>query len=637
MTDLFERRNGHESRIVAEYDYRDENGALQAQVVRYAPKDFRQRRPDGRGGWTWRTAGLKPLPYRLNEFQGQHTVFICEGEKDCDRLWALGLPATCNAGGALKWRHGHTERIQAAGVQAVGVIPDNDAAGRKHADAVARSCHAAGLRVRVIELPGLPPKGDVSDWLATHTKEDFVALAQTMPVFDPTAAPVEEEPPTPTEEVHSESSDRTSPRNLEAERAVLGTLLVANEMWPRIASVLVADDFAHNPHRLIFRAMVRLMETRQPIDLVCLVNDLTVAGELEAVGGRAWLEGLTQGEAVIANIEAHAQIVKEKRRLRDIIATATQAITAAFEADKSSDIIEQGVRALLTLGSPESSGVHSIGQAVNEYVRLFDETSTNAGVLKVGYSDVDQFFAGGISLQQLMIVAARPSMGKTTLALNMAENMAASGIPVAFFSLEMSRLVLAEQALARHARMDSQRLKSRMISQSDWGRIHTAMETLQPLPVLLVEEAHKLTQIDAWCRRLKDEYKIGVAIVDYIQLMGGDGGNLREQVTYISKGLKRTAKDLNLLVIGLSQLSRAPEGRKDKRPMLSDLRESGSLEQDADIVLMIYRDEAYNSDSAARGVAEVIVAKNRTGPLGVVKLAFLKEQLRFAPLADDPS
>lgn len=426
-------------------------------------------------------------------------------------------------------------------------------------------------------------------------------------------------------------AERVLPHSEDAEASVLGVALVSPGAWPRIASVLEASDFYRESHRRIFRAMSRLVEQGIPIDFIPLRDALRVAGELEEIGGPAYLSALDRGFPKATNVEFYARVVREKARLRSAIYTANGLLTRAYAEDPIAGMIEDAVRRLSGLADQPESRAVRIGAAVNDYITALD-TDTGLG-LETGLRDLDDL-VGGLQRRHLTIVAARPSVGKTSWVCAVADAIAGRGIPAGIVSLEMSQRAWAAQLLAAHSHVPSEQLRRKMVGDRQWATIAHALETLNERPLFLVEEARTLTQVAAWGRRLRDEHGVQILFVDYLQLMAADHVKDRQQeIAYLSRGLKRLAEDLDLPVVALSQLSRAPEQRTDKRPQLSDLRESGSIEQDADLVLLLFREEMYKPKEENAGIAEVIVAKNRSGPTGTVKVCFLKELALFCNLA----
>jgi replicative DNA helicase len=439
------------------------------------------------------------------------------------------------------------------------------------------------------------------------------------------------------------SAARTLPHNLDAERSVLGAILIHNEAFNLASQLIDSGDFFRDAHRRIFEKMVALSERGQAIDFITLKEELSRTGELDGAGGPAYIASLVDGVPRATNVEYYARIVKEKATLRNLIYAATKILANAYEADQESDLIlDEAESAIFAVADDRlKAGFVPMSDLVKESFpkieQLFEQKRLITGV-PTGFVDLDEM-TRGLQAGDLVIVAARPSMGKTSLVLNMSQHVATlPGQTVGFFSLEMSKEALFLRLLTSEAQIDSHRLMSGAIGQKDYGRISHALETLNAMQLYIDDTANiGVLEMRAKTRRLKAERGLSLVVVDYIQLMTGRGRfeNRTLELASISRSLKGLAKELNVPVVVLSQLSRAPESRSDHRPQLSDLRESGALEQDADVVVLIYRDDVYNRDpnNPDAGTAELIVAKQRNGPTGTVRLAFLREQTRFASLA----
>ena len=439
------------------------------------------------------------------------------------------------------------------------------------------------------------------------------------------------------------AAERTLPHNLEAERSVLGAILVHNDAFNMAAQVIDSRDFYRDAHRRIFDRMVALNERHQAIDFITLKEELSRAGELDDVGGPAYVASLADGVPRATNVEYYARIVKEKATLRNLIFAANKILTNAYEADQESDIVlDEAESAIFAVAEDRlKAGFVEMKDLVKESFprieQLFEQKRLITGV-PTGFLDLDEM-TRGFQPGDLVIVAARPSMGKTSLVLNVAQHVALQPAhSVGFFSLEMSKESLFLRLLTSEAQIDSHRLMSGAIGQKDYGRISHALETLSAMKLYIDDTANVgVLEMRAKSRRLQAEHGLSLLVVDYIQLMSGRGRfeNRTLELAAISRSLKGLAKELRVPIVVLSQLSRAPEARSDHRPQLSDLRESGALEQDADVVILIYRDDVYNRDpnNPDAGTAELILAKQRNGPTGIVRLAFLREQTRFANLA----
>jgi replicative DNA helicase len=441
--------------------------------------------------------------------------------------------------------------------------------------------------------------------------------------------------------------DRTLPHNLEAERSVLGAILVHNDAFNLAAQVIDGRDFYRDAHRRIFDRMVALNERNSAIDFVTLKEELARNGELDEVGGPAYVASLSDGVPRATNVEYYARIVKEKATLRSLIYAANKIITTAYEGEQDADLVlDEAEHSIFAVADARLKAgfvpMHDlVKDSFPKIEQLFEHKRLVTGV-PTGFADLDEM-TRGFQPGDLIIVAARPSMGKTSLVLNIAQHVAVQpGLTVGFFSLEMSKESLFIRLLTSEAQIDSHRLMSGAIGQKDYSRISHALESLSAMRLFIDDTANiGVLEMRAKTRRLQAEHGLNLVVIDYIQLMSGRGRfeNRTLELASISRSLKGLAKELSVPIVVLSQLSRAPESRSDHRPQLSDLRESGALEQDADLVMLIYRDDVYNRDpnNPEAGTAELIVAKQRNGPTGVVKLAFLREQTRFANLAPGAS
>ena len=440
-------------------------------------------------------------------------------------------------------------------------------------------------------------------------------------------------------------ADRTLPHNLEAEKCVLGAILIDNPSFNQAAEVIDAADFFRDAHRRIFEKMVALSERSQPIDPVTLKDELTRSGEIEEVGGPAYVASLTDGVPRSANVEYYARIVKEKSTLRQLIQSATDVLTRAYDAEEDADnLLDEAERSIFQIADHRMrSGFVPLSQLVNTGYELIEKLQEHKGLVTgvpSGLVDLDEM-TSGFQKADLVIVAARPSMGKTSLVLNMALHCAAdAGKVVGIFSLEMSKEQLFMRMLTSEARVDAHRFRGGFLGEQDYDRLVAAFARLHDAKVFIDDTASAgILEMRAKARRLKMEHGLDMLVIDYLQLMQGRGrfDNRQQELASISRSLKILAKELQVPILALSQLSRAPESRSDHRPQLSDLRESGALEQDADVVIFIFREDMYGVEGErppeAEGVAELIIGKQRNGPIGSVKVAFLKQYTRFENLA----
>jgi replicative DNA helicase len=437
------------------------------------------------------------------------------------------------------------------------------------------------------------------------------------------------------------------PQHMEAERSILGAILLDNNALNPAVEILKPEDFFHDHHRRIYQQMITLGETQQAIDLVTLTDQLHRSGELESSGGPAYIAQLMDGVPHVTNVEHYARIVKEKSLLRALIHATHSIQQQALEAEEDADaILDRAESAIFQLAEDRvRSGLVGVREVVRENFerisQIFNEGKRITG-LSTGYHQLDNL-TSGLQPSELLILAARPSMGKTALALNLAENVAVRGNkPVAIFSLEMSKESLLLRLLSSDAQIDSHKFRTGHLSREDGGKIPVSLSRLAEAP-LWIDDAGSATVVEmgAKLRRLKRDKGLSLVVVDYLQLVSARGrfGNRNEEVSSITRGLKGLAKELKVPVLVLSQLTRAPE-REDRRPQLADLRESGAIEQDADVVMFIHRDEMYMSreearDSGSAGLADIIVAKQRNGPIDDIKLKWFSSYTRFENLAPD--
>ena len=435
------------------------------------------------------------------------------------------------------------------------------------------------------------------------------------------------------------------PHSVEAEQSVLGGLLLENEALDKIADLLTGADFYRHDHRLIFEHISRLIEHNKPADIVTVAESLESSAELSGIGGIAYLGSLAQNTPTAANIRRYAEIVRERAVMRKLVEVGSGIAESAYspqgrDAQQLLDEAEAKIFQIAEGGKRSSEGFVDIKillpQVADRIDQLFQRDSqSDVTGIPSGFSDLDSM-TSGLQPGDLIIVAGRPSMGKTAFSLNIAENVALdTGLPVAVFSMEMAATQLAMRMIGSVGRLDQHRMRTGRLEDEDWVRLTTALGRLNDAPVF-IDEGAGLSSFDvrARARRLhRQTGKLGLIVVDYLQLMSGPAGRQSEnratEISEISRSLKSLAKELDVPVIALSQLNRSVEQRPDKRPVMSDLRESGAIEQDADLILFIYRDEVYNPDSPDKGTAEIIIAKQRNGPIGRVRLTFIGANTRF--------
>jgi replicative DNA helicase len=438
------------------------------------------------------------------------------------------------------------------------------------------------------------------------------------------------------------SSHKLPPQHIEAEQSVLGGILIENEAINRVTEILDADDFYREAHRKIFNALINLSERDEPADLITLTNELRKIDELDSVGGASYLASLIDSVPTAANIQYYARIVKEKAILRKLIQTSTEIITQSYEDRGDVEVfLDEAERSIFEISEKRvRPSFYPIREIVKESFatieKLFKKKEAVTGVPS-GFKELDRMTAG-FQPSDLIIIAGRPSMGKTAFCLDIAEYAAIDNkIPVAIFSLEMSKEQLVIRMLCSQAHVEGTRLRTGYLNESDWPKLTIAAGSLSESPIYIDDTAAlSVLEMRAKARRLKADHGLGMVIVDYLQLMKGRARveSRQQEISEISRSLKALAKELNIPVIAVSQLSRKTEERTGNRPQLSDLRESGAIEQDADLILFIYRDEVYNRDpdNPNRGTAEVIIGKQRNGPIGKIDLAFLDKFTTFKDL-----
>ncbi len=439
---------------------------------------------------------------------------------------------------------------------------------------------------------------------------------------------------------------RLPPHSVEAEQSVLGGLMLDNDAWLQVSERLSATDFYRRDHADIFRGVESLANDGKPYDIITLAEWLDSHGLLETSGGLAYLAQLADNTPTAANIAAYADIVRDRAVLRALIRAGTEIAESAFrtEGRSTNELIDAAERTVFQIAERESRGRAGfrpirelLVSALDRIDQLFQQDNPITGVA-TGYYELDGM-TSGLQPADLVIVAGRPSMGKTAFAINIAQNVATkAGLPVAIFSMEMPSEQIAMRMLSSLGRIDQHKVRTGKLADDDWPRLTHAVGILSEVK-LFIDDTPALTPGDlrARCRRLAREHGLSMIVIDYLQLMQvpGTNENRATEISEISRSLKALAKELNVPVIALSQLNRSLEQRSDKRPVMSDLRESGAIEQDADLIMFIYRDEVYNEDSTDKGVAEIIIGKQRNGPIGTRKLRFFGEYTTFDNLAHD--
>jgi len=439
----------------------------------------------------------------------------------------------------------------------------------------------------------------------------------------------------------SPSNVKVPPHSLEAEQSVLGGLMIDNQAWERVAELLTSEDFYYPANRILYKTIENLANRDKPFDVLTISEALKTAEQLNAVGGEAYLFEMAGNTPSAANIAAYAEIVREKSVLRQLISAGSGIIESAYAPKERSarELLDEAERSVFHIA--ESQHVHGSGpvrvdsllkKAVARVDELYHSDSILTG-LSTGYRDLDER-TSGLQPADLIVVAGRPSMGKTTFAMNMAEYAAIkNNLPILVFSMEMPGESLALRMMSSLGRIDQHRMRSGKLHDEDWPRIQSAVHMLSETK-LFIDDTPALSPVElrSRARRVAREHKgIGLIVIDYLQLMQMPGlrDNRVAEISEISRSLKSLAKELHVPVIALSQLNRGLEQRTDKRPVMSDLRESGAIEQDADLIIFIYRDEVYHPESKEKGIAEIIIAKQRNGPIGTLRLAFQGKYTRF--------
>lgn len=434
--------------------------------------------------------------------------------------------------------------------------------------------------------------------------------------------------------------DRIPPQNIEAEQAVLGAIFLDPSSLTLASELLIPDDFYRAAHQKIYNAMLELSDKGEPVDIVTVTSELADANLLEEVGGVSYLSDLANSAPTAANIEYYGKIVEEKSILRRLIRTATTIAQDGYSREDEVEVLlNEAEKTIMEVAQRKNAGAFQnikdvLVQTYDNIETLHDRKGDITGI-PTGFIELDKMTAG-FQRNDLIIVAARPSVGKTAFALNIAQNVATkTDENVAIFSLEMGADQLVMRMLCAEGNIDAQRLRTGSLTPEDWGKLTMAMGSLSNSGIYIDDTPGiRVSEIRAKCRRLKQESGLGMVLIDYLQLIQGSGrsDNRQQEVSEISRTLKELARELKVPVIALSQLSRGVEQRQDKRPMMSDIRESGSIEQDADIVAFLYRDDYYDKESENKNIIEIIIAKQRNGPVGTVSLAFVKEYNKFVNL-----
>lgn len=437
---------------------------------------------------------------------------------------------------------------------------------------------------------------------------------------------------------------RVAPHNIEAEQAVLGAMMLKREAITEVQEILTPDDFYRTAHRIVYEVMTDLHNNNEAVDIVTVTEGLNKSGMLDKVGGIPFITQLANTVPSAANVVFHAKIVQEKAALRNLINAADSISNAAYEdADTIENIMDDAEKKILSIASKRNTGgfesMKSIVLRTFEHINSIYDSKGGLTGLATGFNDLDKL-TSGLQKSDLILVAARPSMGKTAFTLNIAAYVGLHGGRVAFFSLEMSKEQLMQRMLCSEGGLDASKLRNGELNEQEWNSLVSVADKLSRVPIFIDDTAGiTVTELRSKARRLEAEYGLDLIVIDYLQLMQGrpnkNGDNRQQEISEISRSLKALARELNVPVIALSQLSRSVESRQIKRPMLSDLRESGSLEQDADIVMFLYREDYYDKDTEHQNITEINIAKHRNGPVASVNLFFKKESTKFCNLLSD--
>lgn len=435
--------------------------------------------------------------------------------------------------------------------------------------------------------------------------------------------------------------EKVPPNNIEAEAALLGSMLIDQSVIPQAIEMLDELAFYKDSHRKIYAALIRLFDENKGVDLVTIIEELKKSGSLDSVGGPSYVSSLASAVPTSANFVHYANIVKQKKLLRNLINAATQIVTDAYDPGQDVEaVVDKAEQLIFDVSQKKvSSRFSALRDVIKDSIETIDslyQRKENITGLATGFRDLD-IKTAGLQRSDLVIIAGRPSMGKSALASCIAEHVGViEKQGVAFFSLEMSKEQLVQRMLCSHARVDAHKVRTGFLSQADWPRLVSAAGKLSEAPIY-IDDTPGITVLElrAKARRLKSQFDIKMIVLDYLQLMQGPARseNRQQEISEISRSLKALARELDVPLIAISQLSRAVEQRADHKPQLSDLRESGAIEQDADVVMLIVREEVYNATEENKGVADLIIAKQRNGPIGSMKLAFLGEYMRFDNLA----
>jgi replicative DNA helicase len=420
------------------------------------------------------------------------------------------------------------------------------------------------------------------------------------------------------------------PSNIDAERSVIGGLLLDNDAYDKIHTLKPVEFFNHN-HEVIYRVIAEMLQERKQVDVLTLAESLDLKGSLVEVGGVAYLGGLVQSTPTAANIQRYAEIVQEKSNLRSLIKIAAKIQDDAFQQVSMSSILDRAQSEIMSISERrQTSEPQMVGDLLADRFDHFDSLYMGkVNPLSTGLRDLDAKIGGGLKGGQLVVVAGRPGMGKSALAVQIAEAIQSKEKSGVIYSCEMPNAQIVDRIISAHSKVSSETFQSGKFQDEDWDKLTSSIPKIQMLNLLVDDKSFKVNDIASKSRTINRKYGLGVIVIDYIQLLEGVGDNREQQVASISRGLKRLAIELDIPIIALSQLNRGLEARADKRPIMSDIRESGAIEQDADLIIAVYRDEEYHPDSEYKGTAELIILKNRTGQTSKVRATFIGAQTRF--------
>jgi replicative DNA helicase len=605
---------GQKAVIDKTYRYVDEDGKLLYEVIRKHPKGFSQRRPAGGGKWEWNLKGVRRVIYRLPEvLKAKGWVYIPEGEKDADNLASLGLVATTNSGGAGKWRSEYSQAFQG---KKVCVLPDNDDTGRQHARQIALSLQRYAAEVKVLELPGLPEKGDVTDWLALDGRpETLEELAEGAPLFDAQTELEEQEPV-------KEAQRERMPCNPDVEQAVIGNVLLNQQHLSQCKRV-TPEWFHETPHRYVWSAILSLDEDGQPIDEVTISNLLKKRGQLDQCGGRRGVSAMAEGVSESGDIRNYLEILRSYEKARAGIRFAAKLAARLADAEEDPDAVFTEAAGWLDSNSGQESRARKPTSLDEMYdtqalrYQLFLKGVSNA--IPTGFPEIDAKLLGGGTIPSLTYVfAADPSMGKTTLALDIAANAAEQGKRVYIVSREMSKEAILDRLVAARSGVDRFKI-SAGITKADYERIMETLSLMRLQPIILDDTSLTMREVEAELRSLEMRgEQVDMLVIDYLQLMEGDTADGRQnEVAANSRATKRVAMRFEIPVIIVSQLNREP-ARHNRKPTIRDLRESGQIEQDADFIAFIWGDATEEELEFLQ--KELICRKQRDGPHFTVPL-----------------